>query len=66
MCWNQFLEKYVKGDKEKQPMKNIVQSTDWRKEKRAVNKARRWSEEFNSIEQTNESTNQSMVNWGIG
>jgi hypothetical protein len=42
-----FWENRSKEDKEKQPMKNRVQSADWRK-RRTVNTIRRWSERFNS------------------
>jgi hypothetical protein len=37
-----FLEKQVKRDKERQPMKSRAQSVDWRK-KRTVNTIRWWS-----------------------
>jgi hypothetical protein len=46
MCWHRFFwKKQVKRDKEKQSMKDRVQSANWRK-RRAINKICRWLEEF--------------------
>jgi hypothetical protein len=59
------LEKQVKRDKEKTPMRSRVQSADSRK-RRAVNKIHRWLEGFNPDSVPVGQSNRPMVSQEIG